>query len=155
KRWSPPYNDVLHSRLVLLWGHNPICTAPHFMPFLRQAQRGGCQVVVIDPHRTRTARGADWHLAPRPGTDGVLAMGLGHILVPEGLHEESWLETRAFGWSLLRERLAEYPPRRVADITGLAEADIVNLARMYGTRRPSLIKIADGINRNRNGGQNV
>jgi anaerobic selenocysteine-containing dehydrogenase len=155
KRWSPPYNEVLHSRLILLWGHNPICTAPHFMPFLRQAQHGDCQVVVIDPQRTRTARGADWHLAPRPGTDGVLALGLGHVLVAEGLHEESWLEEHAFGWPLLRERLTEYPPRRVADITGLAEEDIIKLARLYGTRRPSLIKIADGINRNRNGGQNV
>jgi len=155
KRWSPPYEDVVQSRLVILWGHNPICTAPHFMPFLRQAQHAGCQVVVIDPHRTQTARGADWHLAPRPGTDGVLAMGLGHILVAEGLYDESWLNAHTVGWPRLRERLEEYPPERVADITGLAEEDITKLARLYGTCRPSLIKIADGINRNRNGGQNV
>ncbi len=102
KRWSPPYGEVVHSRLVILWGHNPICTAPHFMPFLRQAQHAGCQVVVIDPHRTQTARSADWHLAPRPGTDGVLAMGLAHVLVAEGLHDESWLENA-------RDRLAAAP----------------------------------------------
>jgi anaerobic selenocysteine-containing dehydrogenase len=155
KRWSPPYDEVIHSRLIHIWGHNPVSSGPHFMPFLRQAQRAGSQVVVIDPRRTQTARGADWHLAPRPGTDGVLAMGLAHLLVAEGMHDEEWLAAHTIGWPMLRERLAEYPAQRVADITGLDEQDIRKLARLYGTCRPGLIKIADGINRNRNGGQNV
>ncbi|RME50076.1 MAG: molybdopterin oxidoreductase family protein, partial [Caldilineae bacterium] len=74
-RRSPPYRDVLNSRLVILWGHNPVSTAPHFMPWLLRARRNGCTVVVIDPRRTRTARLADLHLAPRPATDGALALG--------------------------------------------------------------------------------
>src|SRR5580704_8585070 len=41
-RWSQPYADVLHSKLVIVWGHNPISTAPHWMPFLRKAQHAGC-----------------------------------------------------------------------------------------------------------------
>jgi anaerobic selenocysteine-containing dehydrogenase len=155
KRWSQPYADVCHSKLVMIWGHNPVSTAPHFMPFLRAAQRNGCRLVVIDPRRTPTARSADWHLAPLPGTDGALALGLAHLLVAEELHDEAWLEAHTIGWPLLRERLAEFPPERVAAITGLAEPDLRDLARLYGTVRPGLIKIADGINRNRNGGQNV
>ncbi len=155
KRWSQPYADIVHSQLVIIWGHNPVSTAPHFMPFLRQAQRNGCRVVVIDPRRTLSAKSADLHLAPLPGTDGALALGLAHVLVAEGLHDESWLDAHTVGWPLLRQRLAEYPPSRVAAITGLAEKDIIDLARLYGTTRPGLIKIADGINRNRNGGQNV
>ncbi|HEV3259060.1 MAG TPA: molybdopterin-dependent oxidoreductase, partial [Gemmataceae bacterium] len=155
QRWSQPYADVVASRLVIAWGHNPVSTAPHFMPFMRQAQRRGCRLVVIDPRRTLTARGADLHLAPLPGTDGVLALGLAHVLVAEGLHDEAWLHAHTVGWPLLRARLAEYPPDRAAAITGLAERDIVALARLYAGVRPGLIKIADGINRNRNGGQNV
>src|SRR5262249_46104459 len=69
-RWSAPYQDVVNSKLVILWGHNPVATAPHFMPFLRLAQRAGCRVVVIDPRRTASAQGAEMHLAIRPGTDG-------------------------------------------------------------------------------------
>jgi anaerobic selenocysteine-containing dehydrogenase len=155
QRWAPPYSEVLDSKLVLIWGHNPVSTAPHFMPFLRQAQHAGCHVVVIDPHRTQTARGADWHIAPRPGSDGALALAVAHVLVAEGMHKEAWLEEHTVGWPLLRQRLADYPPRRAADITGLPEADIIRLAQLYGSRQPALIKIADGINRNRNGGQNV
>jgi anaerobic selenocysteine-containing dehydrogenase len=155
KRWSPPYSDVIHSRLVILWGHNPVSTGPHFMPFLRDAQRRGCQVVVIDPYRTKSAEGADWHLAPLPGSDGYLAMGIAHVLLADGKHDQQWLAAHAVGWPQLRARLAEFPPARVAAKTGLAEQDVVRLARLYAEVRPGLIKIADGINRNRNGGQNV
>ncbi|HBI46771.1 MAG TPA: molybdopterin oxidoreductase [Planctomycetales bacterium] len=155
KRWSQPYADIIHSKLLIIWAHNPIATAPHFMPFLQQARRAGCQVVVIDPRRTATARGADVHLAPRPGTDGALALGLAHILVAEGLHDEQWLSAHTLGWPQLRERLCDFSPDRVAAITGLSEREIVGLARLYALRRPGLIKIADGVNRNRNGGQNV
>jgi anaerobic selenocysteine-containing dehydrogenase len=155
KRWSQPYSDVVHSKLIILWGHNPVSTGPHFMPFLRQAQHKGCKVVVIDPRRTLTARGADWHLAPLPGTDGALAMSLAHVLVNEGLHDEDWLTEHTIGWPELRVRLSEYPPERAAAITGLPAQDIIDLALLYGSTRPGLIKIADGINRNRNGGQNV
>lgn len=154
-RHGTSYDDVAHSRLVILWGHNPVSTAPHFMPALRAAQRTGCRLVVIDPRRTRSAQGADWHLAPLPGTDGALALGLAHVIVAEGWHDEAWLHAHAMGWDRLRPRLADYPPDRVAAITGLAAEDISQLARLYATTRPGLIKIADGINRNRNGGQNV
>ena len=154
-RHSPPYEDVRHSRLVIIWGHNPVSTAPHFMPPLRRAQREGCRLVVVDPRRTRTARGADWHLAPLPGSDGALALGLAHVIVGEGLHDEAWLQRHSAGWPQLRARLKEYPPARVAAVTGLAEAEIVELARLYAGVRPGLIKIADGLNRNLNGGQTI
>jgi len=154
-RWSQPYEDVVHSKLVVLWGHNPVSTAPHFMPQLREAQRQGCQVVVIDPRRTATARNADWHLAPLPGTDGALAMAVAHILVAKQLHDEAWLEAYTVGWPRLRERIAEWPPERAADLTGLPIDTIHKLAHLYATVRPGLLKIADGVNRNRNGGQNV
>ncbi len=154
-RHSPPYEDVAHSQLVIIWGHNPASTAPHFMPHLKAAQRHGCRVVVIDPRRTRTARGADLHLAPLPNTDGVLALGLAHIIVAENRHNEAWLAAHTVGWPHLRERLAAYPPERVAAITGLPEQAIVDLARDYAAAQPALIKIADGLQRHQHGGQTV
>ena len=108
-RWSPEYTDVVHSRLVILWGHNPASTAPHFMPMLREAQQRGAYVVVIDPRRTLTARSVDEHIRPRPATDGALALGLMHVLFTEGLHDEAWLEANTIGWRDLRDRAACLP----------------------------------------------
>ena len=154
-RHAVPYAHVADSRLVIIWGNNPASTGPHFMPELLRAQRDGCQVVVIDPRRTRTAKCADWWLAPLPGTDGALALGIAHILVEENRHDEKWLQANAIGWGQLRAHLADYPASRVANITGLPEENIIRLARLYAQAKPGLIKIADGICRNRNGGQNV
>lgn len=154
-RWSPDPADVLHSRLVLIWGHNPASTGPHFMPLLRKAQKQGAHVIVIDPRRTLTARSADEHVQPRPATDGALALGLMHVIFAEGLHDEPWLEAHALGWRELRERAAHFPPARVAEITGVPAETIIALARRYATAKPALLKTADGVQRHGNGGQTI
>jgi anaerobic selenocysteine-containing dehydrogenase len=154
-RWAPDPRDVLHSKLVIIWGHNPASTSPHFVPLLREAQRNGAFVVVVDPRKTLTARSADLHLQPRPATDGALALGLMHVLFAEGLHDEPWLREHTLGWEELRERVADYPPARVAAITGIPEKAIVSLARRYGTTKPALLKFADGLQRHGNGGQTI
>ncbi len=154
-RWAPDMRDVAASKLVLIWGHNPASTSPHFMPFLRDAQHNGTYVVVVDPRRTLTARSADLHIQPRPATDGALALGMISIIFAEGLHDEAWLETNTIGWRELRNRAAEFPLERVEAITGVPAATIVDLARRYATSNPALLKIADGIQRHENGGQTV
>jgi anaerobic selenocysteine-containing dehydrogenase len=152
-RHSADYAEVSHSKLVLIWGHNPASTAPHFMPFLREAQKQGSYVVVIDPRRTLTARSADEHIQLRPATDAALALALIQVIFAEDLHAEAWLEAYSHGWRELRERAAEYPPERAAEITGVPAATIINLARRYATTKPALLKTADGVQRHQNGGQ--
>nr|MBF6590978.1 molybdopterin-dependent oxidoreductase [Ktedonobacterales bacterium] len=139
-RWAPDPADIVHSQLILLWGHNPASTAPHTLPLLREAQRQGAHIVVIDPRRTLTARSANEHLQPRPATDGALALGLMHVLFAEGLHNEAWLKAHTISWEDLRARAADYPPARVAEITGIAESALLALARRYGTTQPALLK---------------
>lgn len=152
-RHSADYADVANSELVLIWGHNPATSGPHFMPFLREAQKRGTYVVVVDPRRTVTARSADEHIQPRPATDAALALGMINVIFSEGLHDEPWLEANSVGWRELRERAAEYPPERAAEITGVPAETIVALARRYATAKPALLKTADGVQRHQNGGQ--
>lgn len=154
-RHSQPYHEVSQSQLVIIWGHNPVSTAPHFMPHLAEARRNGTQVVVIDPRRTRTARQADWHIAPKPASDAALALGMAHIILRQGWQDEAWLSAHTQGWPELRTRLAEYPPEQAAAITGIPAADIEKLAKLYAQTRPGLIKFADGLQRHGNGGQTV
>lgn len=154
-RLAPSPEMLIHSKLVLIWGSNPASTAPHVMPFLRQAQRNGTRVIVIDPIRTLTARSADQHIQPLPGTDAALALGMMYVIVSEELHNSAWLTTHTVGWEQLLERIMHYPPERVARITGLSVEIIVNLARAYATTTPALLRVSDGINRHTNGGQTV
>ncbi|GAC1369942.1 MAG: molybdopterin oxidoreductase family protein [Ktedonobacteraceae bacterium] len=154
-RLAPSPEDLVHSKCILIWGSNPASTAPHVVPFLRQAQHMGAKVIVIDPIRTLTARSADQHIQPYPGTDAALALGMMYVMVNEGLHKPGWLAQHTLGWEHLQERVMQYPPARVAQITGLPGETIVELARSYATASPAVLRISDGINRHTNGGQTV
>ncbi|OLD84708.1 MAG: molybdopterin oxidoreductase [Ktedonobacter sp. 13_1_20CM_4_53_7] len=154
-RLAPSPEMLLRSKLVLIWGSNPASTAPHIMPFLRQAQRNGTRVVVIDPIHTLTARSADQHIQPYPGTDAALALSLMHVIVEEGLHRPEWIAAHTLGWERLLERIMKFPPERAAQLTGLSIETIVDLARSYAMTTPALLRVTDGINRHTNGGQTV
>ncbi len=154
-KWAPDASHLLDSKLILIWGHNPASTNPHVVPFIRQAQRDGAKVVVIDPRRTRTARSADLHLQPRPATDGALALGLMHVIFRDNLHDEPWLEANTIGWEGLAERVRQFTPDSVADIAGIAADVITQLARDFATRTPAMVKFSDGLQRHGNGGQMI
>ena len=154
-RLAPSPQMLVHSKLILIWGSNPASTAPHIMPFLREAQRKGTRVIVIDPIRTLTARSADRHIQPFPGTDAALALAMMHVMVTEELHSPDWIAAHTTGWESLLERIMQFPPERAAQITGLPTETIFDLARSYATTTPALLRVTDGINRHTNGGQTV
>src|SRR3972149_280030 len=117
----------------------------------RARERGAC-VIAIDPYRTRTAKQADEHLRPRPGTDSALALGLMHVLIGENLVDHDYVERSTLGFDRLRDHVRAYPPERVAGMTGPEPEAIVRLARRYGATRASFIRVGIGISRHENGG---
>jgi anaerobic selenocysteine-containing dehydrogenase len=137
-------DDLEHARLIILWGTNTLVTNLHLWPYVRRARERGARLVVIDPLRTRTAREADWHLAPLPGTDAALALGMMHAIVRDGLEDRDYLDRHTEGWPALRARLADYPPERAAALCGLAVDDVERLAREYATTRPAMIRTLVG-----------
>ena len=141
-----------HSRYIIAWGANIHGNNVHLWPFIAEARRKGAKLVVIDPYRTRTAACADWYLPINPGTDTALALGMMHVIINEGLHDAGYVERYTVGFDELREKVQEYPPERVAQWTGIAAADIVQLAREYATTRPAVIRMNYGVQRSEGGG---
>ena len=137
--------DVVRSRFIVLWGTNTVITNLHLWHFVKEAQRHGAKVVCIDPVKTRTAEMADWHIRPLPGTDAALALGMMHVIVRDGLYDADYVDSHTAGFEQLRPRLAEYPPERVAKITGLSASEIVDLAQAYATTRPAVIRLLIGM----------
>ena len=143
--------DAAWSRLVVVWGANPAVTNAHGWPFVLEAKKKGARLVVIDPLRSRTAEQADWHVRPRPGTDAALALGMMHVIVRDSLHDADYVERYTLGFDRLKPRLAEYPPERVARITGLPASEIEELGRAYATTRPAAIRTLIGMEHHANG----
>ena len=143
------------SKLVLLWGANTLSTNPHLWRSILEARRRGASIVAIDPVRTRTAAAADWHLAPIPGTDAALALGLLHVVLAEGRHDPDFIARHTAGWEAFHRRILEFPPSRVAAITGLPQDSIVELGARLAATRPTGIRIGIGIQRHGGGGMAV
>jgi anaerobic selenocysteine-containing dehydrogenase len=143
------------SKLIIAWGANIHGANIHLWPFIVEARRNGAKLVVIDPIRTRTAALADQHFAINPGSDLALALGLMHVIIGEKLYDADYVDRYTNGFDALRDRVANYPPDRVAALTGLAAQDILQLARDYATTRPAAIRVNYGVQRSERGGAAV
>ena len=145
--------DVIHSRLIVIWGANPTVSNTHFPPLVTRAQREfGAKVVVVDPRATAIAKRADLHLAVRPGTDVVLAYAVARELDRRELVDRAFAAEHATGVDEFLAAADEFPPARAADLCGVPADAIIALATMLGTIRPALVRPGWGLERNRNGG---
>jgi len=144
-----------HSRLILIWGSNPITSSLHFWTFAQQAKRAGARLVCIDPRRTETAEKCHQHIALRPGTDTALALALMHELVQHDWLDHAYIAQHLADWPALRERALQWPPERAATVCGIEPGVIRELARAYATTQPAAIRLNYGMQRVHGGGTAV
>jgi anaerobic selenocysteine-containing dehydrogenase len=152
KMASVTYDDFSEARLIILWGANPSASGIHLVPYIREAQRRGARLIVIDPRTTALAKQADIHLAVRPGTDLPVALAIHRYLFEEGHADQAFLAEHTRGADRLRERANPWTFERAA-----AEADVPAdrlraVADAYASTSPALIRCGWGQERNRNGG---
>jgi anaerobic selenocysteine-containing dehydrogenase len=137
---------------ILVWGANPSASAPHqHEHWLAEAP---AEVVVVDPIRTPTARAADLHLAPFPGSDAALAFALMHVIRRDGLLDRGLIDAHTVGFEELEPLLDACTPRWGEEVTGVPAALIERAGRSYG-RGPSLLWIGQGFQRQPRGGNAV
>jgi len=144
--------DVVHARLIVIWGANPTVSNTHFPPLVQQAVANGARVVVIDPRRTAMAKRAHLHLAIRPGTDTALAYAIADRWRQRGHLDLDFIAAHATGADEMLGHGEEWTMERAAEVTGLDTDDIATLAEWWGTTRPSMLRIGWGQERNANGG---
>jgi len=151
-RYGTEPEQFREAKLILAWGINLRACNLHLWPFIVEARRHGARFYTIDPVRNRTGEGADRHYFINPGSDAALALGLMHVIVVEQLHDAKYVARHTTGFEALRALLRDYPPARVAALTGLAADDIVGLAREYATTQPAVIRSGYGVQRSERGG---
>jgi len=147
--------SFIFSKYIIIWACNSVSTNLHHWRIVREAQKNGAKVVVIDAYSSRTAKEADWHIAPKPGTDGALAMAMIHTIIEEGLVDQDYVDNYTVGFDELKDRAKTRTPAWAAEITGIPEDLIRKLAREYATSQPSAIRLGVALERHKGGGQTV
>lgn len=95
-------NSVLDSSMVVVWGTNPVFTAPHNWRWIQWAKEQGTKVVTIDPIKSATAHRSDEFIRVNPGHDGYLALAMANYVIQNDLIDREFLDTHSNGAFLVR-----------------------------------------------------
>lgn len=139
-----PLEDVARTGCLVLVGSNLAETMPPALRYLKELRENGGTLIVVDPRRTRTAEQADLHLAPRPGTDLALALGMLHLVVAEGRLDEEFIDTRTSGWPEVRSAAMAHWPELVERITGVSVPEMREAVRLFCGPEHSMVLTARG-----------
>ena len=138
--------------LIIVWGSNPVYTQVNLMTHISRARKErGAKLIVIDPYQTPTARQADVHIRPKPGTDAALACAVMHILFRDGAADRDYMAEFTNDADLLETHLQSRGPEWASEITGIPVDAIEALAKDYGTTERAIIRLGYGFSRSRNG----
>ena len=149
---GPDPAEAAKSDLVVVWGGNPVSTHVNLMSHIRRARKDrGAELVVVDVYDTPTVQAADRALILRPGTDGALALAMMHVVLAEGLADRNYLARLTDFDADIERHILSRTPAWAAAITGLAEQDIIDFARLYGRTKRSFLRLGLGFTRSRNG----
>ncbi|MQR02310.1 molybdopterin-containing oxidoreductase family protein [Glaciimonas soli] len=130
-----------NAKLILIWGGNPIASNLHLWTRIQEAKRRGAKLIAIDPYRSLTADKCHQHIALLPGTDAALALGMMNVLIEEDLLDHDYIAQHTLGFDQLKQRAQEWPPARVAEVCGISEDEVVQLACEYG----AVARAGDGV----------
>ncbi|MEU0025853.1 molybdopterin-dependent oxidoreductase [Streptomyces sp. NPDC006335] len=155
---GPPgsYQDFEKADLFFVIGSNMAdCHPILFLRMMERVKSAGAKVIVVDPRRTATAAKADLFLQIEPGTDLALLNGLLHLLHENGDTDPDFIAAHTEGWEAMPEFLADYTPAAVAGVTGLAEEDIREAARLIGSAGEWMSLWTMGLNQSTHGTWNT
>ncbi|MHB8171166.1 MAG: molybdopterin-containing oxidoreductase family protein [Thermincolia bacterium] len=153
--YSHSWSDLVNARTIILWGRDPLVTNMHIVPYIKEAKTTGAKVVVINPLLVESVKLADYHVAPRPGTDGALALAMAHVLMDERALDMDFISQHVHGFEEFVERAKDCTPEWAQEITGVPAEEIRRLALLYGVNKPGSILLGYGLQRYSNGGQTI
>ncbi|AKH82345.1 nitrite reductase [Streptomyces sp. CNQ-509] len=139
-----PLADIPRTGCVILVGANPAETMPPALRYFTELRANGGTLVVVDPRRTRTAEQADLHLAPRPGTDLALALGLLHLVIAEGRTDDAYIAERTAGWPAARAAAMAHWPELVERITGVPVPQLRRAVALFCDPGAAMVLTARG-----------
>ena len=141
-------DDLLNSRLIIMWGWDPASTmtGTNTPWFLAQAKEGGTRIIAVDPcYSDSAAVFADEWIPVKPGTDAAMLIAMAHVMITEGLQDQPFIDTYTVGFEKFRDYVMGVEdglpktPEWAAFITGVPAATIKKLARAYATIKPAAL----------------
>jgi len=140
--------DLLNSKLVIMWGWNPAVTVwdPGTSLMMSRVREKGIKIVAIDPRYSDSAATfADQWIPIRPGTDSAMLIAMAYVILDEGLQDQAFIDKYTIGLDQYKAYLfgeedgIHKTPRWAEAITGVSADVIATLAREYAGSNPAAL----------------
>ncbi|MFI7673808.1 formate dehydrogenase subunit alpha [Actinophytocola sp. NPDC049390] len=152
---STTYGDVANADVVIITGSNPTANHPVASSFFKQARRNGTKIVYVDPRASTVSEHADYHCQVKPGTDVAFYNSIMHEVIRLGLIDRDFIRERTSNYDELARTVADYPPERAAQITGVDADMIREVAKVWGEANAGVIYWGMGISQHTTGTDNA
>ena len=163
---GPPEPDYTNTKLILFWGTNPMSSTRfgnyavegdlgNYRSVISEAKKKGIITIAIDPVRSETVELCDQWLPINPGTDLALALAMLHVIIKNDLYDREFVDNWTFGFDRLVAHVSDYTPEWAESKTGISASKITELAKIYATTEPALLRDGNGHDMNNNGAQTI
>ncbi|MGB6617020.1 MAG: formate dehydrogenase subunit alpha, partial [Trebonia sp.] len=152
---STTFGDIKNSGVAIVTGSNSTANHPVASTFFKQARRNGTTVIYVDPRADKMADHADIYCQLKPGTDVAFYNGVMHEVIRLGLTDDEFIATRTSNFEALKRTVADYPPERAEQITGVPADTIRRVARAWGEASGGIIFWGMGISQHTTGTDNA
>ena len=140
---------------MIITGSNPTANHPVASSFFKQARRRGTKVIYVDPRASTVAEHADIFVQLKPGTDVAFYNSVMHEVIRLGLIDREFIANRTSNYDELARTVADYPPERAAQITGVDADTIREVARTWGEAGAAVVYWGMGISQHTTGTDNA
>ncbi len=147
--------ELAQSKCIFIIGSNTTENHPIAAKWIFRGKANGAKLIVADPRWIQMSDLAEVAVQHRLGSDVALINGLMHIILKEGWHDAAYVAERTEGFEELKAKLKEYPPDKVAQITGIAPETLRRMAEIYAKNKPASIVYCMGITQHTTGVDNV
>jgi formate dehydrogenase major subunit len=152
---STTYGDVANADVVIITGSNPTANHPVASSFFKQARRRGTKIIYVDPRASGVSEHADYYCQVKPGTDVAFYNAVMHEVIRLGLIDREFIANRTSNYEELARTVADYPPERAAQITGVDADTIREIAKVWGEAKAGIIYWGMGISQHTTGTDNA
>ena len=152
---STTYGDIVNAEVAIVTGTNTPANHPVASSFFKQARRNGTTIIYVDPRADKMADHADIYCQLKPGTDVAFYNGVMHEVIRLDLVDHDFIATRTSNYEALKQTVADYPPERAEQITGVPADTIRRVARAWGRARAGIIFWGMGISQHTTGTDNA
>jgi formate dehydrogenase alpha subunit len=147
--------ELTEAACIFIIGSNTTENHPIAAKWIFRAKANGAKLIVADPRHIQMAELAQIAVQQNLGTDVALINGLMHIIIKEGWHDQEYIDERTEGFAELAAKVEEYPPDKVAEITGIPVESLRAIAELYAKSKPASIVYCMGITQHTTGVDNV